>query len=177
MKEKNTVYYMVWKTTVAKREEDEVYYYDHLFKNGKWVPDNNHVILDHLFGFDPSEPEDSPYRFGSTSVLMEMHEITEEEAVSAMNQQILDILKEKWKCQFMKKKEEWGREPCGKPANYAETRFKLNGITLSIRPEDIGLDTGSYEQGFIKSIQSDIEKDLKEYGAADIRNYGFPDQP
>ncbi len=37
--------------------------------------------MDHLVGYDPSEPEDSPYRFGSTDVLMEMDEISKEKAM------------------------------------------------------------------------------------------------
>ncbi|MBQ5356411.1 MAG: hypothetical protein IIU08_11135, partial [Clostridia bacterium] len=47
------------------KKEDGKYF---LFQNAKWVPDENHVIMDLLVGFDPSEPEDSPYRFGSGTV-------------------------------------------------------------------------------------------------------------
>ena len=89
MKEKNINYYLVWGKVVAKREKKDGIYEDYLFKSGKWVKDEEYVIMDHLMGFDPSEPEDSPYRIGSTSVLMEMDEISEETAVSLINQQIL----------------------------------------------------------------------------------------
>lgn len=89
MQEKKAVYYLIWGRTIAKREKSEEYYNDYLFRNGKWIKDEDCIIMDHLVGFDSSEPDDSPYRFGSTSVLMEMDEISEDEAISIMNKQIL----------------------------------------------------------------------------------------
>ena len=89
MKETNITYYLVWERTVAKRERSEKLYEDYIFRDGKWLPDNEHIIMDHLAGYDPSEPEDSPYRIGSTSVLMEMEEISEQDAVEIMNRQSL----------------------------------------------------------------------------------------
>ena len=47
------------------------------------------MVMDHLVGYDPSEPEDSPYRFGSMSILMEMDEISEEKAILMMNNSFL----------------------------------------------------------------------------------------
>ena len=91
MKEKSVTYYLIRDRIVAKREEDEKRIEDYLFSDGKWVEDVNNVIMDHLMGHDPSEPEDSPYRFGSTSILMEMDEISEKDAMSLINQQVLDI--------------------------------------------------------------------------------------
>ncbi len=94
MEEKKVVYYLIWERTVAKREKNEEYYKDYLFENGRWIKDEEHIIADHLIGFDPTEPEDSPYRYGSTSVLMEMDEISEKDAIRIMNQQILNLLRE-----------------------------------------------------------------------------------
>ena len=94
MKETNRTYYLVWERLVAKREESEKIYEDYIFRDGEWFPDNEHIIMDHLVGYDPSEPEDSPYRIGSTSVLMEMDEISEQDAVEIMNRQTLSIQKE-----------------------------------------------------------------------------------
>ena len=68
----------------GKRIKRGEHYDDYLFKSGKWVVDDEYVIPDHLIGFDPSEPEDSPYRIGSTSVMMEMEEISEEKAISSI---------------------------------------------------------------------------------------------
>ena len=89
MKNKQNTYYRIREQSLGKKEDGKYF----LFQNAKWVPDENHVITDLLVGFDPSEPEDSPYRIGNTSVLFEMDEITEDQAISLINQQLLDFLK------------------------------------------------------------------------------------
>ena len=174
MEEKDVYYFRVWKSVIGKRVKRGEYYDDYLFKSGKWIVDDEYVIMDHLMGFDPTEPEDSPYRIGSTSVFMEMDEISEETAISLMNHQILSILKNEWKSKFREKKEEWDKKP-GWPAKLVETIFTLNGIKYSIKPEDIGLSSDGWDQGFMESIQGEIEKDLESYGAADVYNLGFLD--
>ena len=75
MDEKKTVYYLVSDRVIAERDKRGEYGRDYIFREGKWVNDSDHVIMDHLAGYDPSEPEDVPYRFGSTGVLVEMDEI------------------------------------------------------------------------------------------------------
>lgn len=85
MKEDKTVYYLVWRRVVAKREKRNEHYEDYLFKSGEWVEDKKRIIADHLIGFDPSEPKDSPYRIGSTSVMSEMEEISQETAISLIS--------------------------------------------------------------------------------------------
>ena len=174
MKEKSTIYYLVWGNVVGRREKKDGHYENFLFKSGRWVEDEGHVIMDHLMGFDPSEPEDSPYRIGNGSVLFEMEEISEGTAVSLINQQILQILKEEWKNKFKAKKEEWDKNP-GWPAKLVETWFTLNGENYTITPEDIGLTSDGWDQGFMESIQGEIEKDLESYGATDVYNLGFLD--
>lgn len=171
MEDKNTTYYMLLEKTVARSEGFDRLF---LFKNGKWIRDEGYVVMDHLMGYDPSEPEDSPYCFGSTSILMEMEEITEEEAVSAINQQIAELLIELWKKKFKKKKEGWDKAPLW-PAKLVETTFRLNGIEYTITPEDIGLGKYPFEEGFMESIQKDLERDLELYGATDIHSFGFLD--
>ena len=174
MEEKKTVYYLIYDRVIAKRDKDGECDRDYIFREGKWVHDSDHVIMDHLVGYDPSEPEDSPYRFGSTSILMEMEEISFEQAIPIMNQQILDALKNKWKEEFAAQKEEWDKKP-GWPAKLVETKFMLNGQKYSIFPSDIGFTDDCWDQGFMETIQSDIERDLKEYGAMNIYNLGFLD--
>ncbi len=97
MTEKDVIYYRVWRKVIAKRVNHKGHYDDYLFKSGKWVRDEEHVIMDHLMGFDPTEPDDSPYRIGNTGILMEMDEISEEKAISSINHQILAVLKKEWK--------------------------------------------------------------------------------
>lgn len=174
MKEKKTSYYLIVDRIVAKRVYDESYSKDYLFRKGKWVEDTDCEIMDHLMGFDSSEPKDSPYRFGNGSVLAEMKEISMEQAMTFINRQILDILKNKWKDDFTAKKEEWDKKP-GWPAKLVQTTFTLNGRDYSISPSDIGLEDDCWDHGFMESIQSDITEDLKAYGATNIYNVGFLD--
>ncbi len=174
MEEKKTVYYLIHDRVIAKRERDGDFDRVYILRAGKWDGDSDHVIMDHLVGYDPSGSEDSPYRPGSTSVLIEMDEISEEQAVQLINKQILDTLKNKWKDEFAAKKEEWDKNP-GWPAKFVETKFTLNGEEYSIFPRDIGLSHDGWDQGFMETVQSDIEKDLKLYGATDIHNLGVID--
>lgn len=79
-------YYLIRDRIVARRESNGDSVRDRIFVDGEWVDDSGHKIMDHLMGFDPSEPERSPYRFGNTDVLMEMDEISEEDAKRIIDQ-------------------------------------------------------------------------------------------
>lgn len=88
----NTIYYLIEDHTVAKRvKSDGIHSKEYIFRNGKWIEDKDSVVMDHLYGFDPSEPKGSPYRFGNGSILREMKEISKEEAVAIMNRQMSDM--------------------------------------------------------------------------------------
>ncbi|MCR4740927.1 MAG: hypothetical protein K5886_11805 [Lachnospiraceae bacterium] len=73
----NAAYYLIWDSLVGKQEDCRYY----IFRNGQWEPDRESIIMDHLMGYDPSEPPGSPYGFGSGSVMDEMDEISYEEAM------------------------------------------------------------------------------------------------
>ena len=103
-----------------------------------------------------------------------MEEISEEQAILLINQQIIDMMKNKWKAEFKAKKEEWDKNP-GWPAKLVETCFGLNGKRYSIHPADIGLTDDGWDQGFMETIQSDLRKDLEAYGATDVYYLGFLD--
>ena len=155
MKEKSTSYYLIRDRIIAKREKDGKCCKDYHLRDGKWV-------------------EDTSYRFEDTGILLEMDEISEEQAISIFNQHILDVLKSKWKAEFAMKKEEWDKNPRW-PAKLVKTKFILNGVQYSLFPNDIGLTYDSWDQGFMETIQSDISEDLEVYGAVDIHNIGFID--
>ena len=72
-----TVYYLINDRLLGKREGDYAYY---LFRDGNWIKDENWLILGKLGGYDDSEPDDSPYGWGSTSVMDEIKEISKQEA-------------------------------------------------------------------------------------------------
>ena len=64
----------------------------------------------------------------------------------------------------------------GWPAKYVETTFYLQGKQYSIKPDDIGLETGNcWDEGLMEYLQGDIDEDLKKIGATEIRHYGFLD--
>lgn len=73
-------YYLIRERRLGKAQEDGYFLYD----NGEWVADERNVIRDHLMGYDPND--DTPYGFGSLSIMDEIEEITEEEAIAFMNQ-------------------------------------------------------------------------------------------
>lgn len=82
MNEKTT-YYLIWKHLVGKKE-DEMFY---LFKNGEWIPDKENVIMDHLMGYDPTEPPESPYAMYNMSIMDEIEDISYEEAMKIIGEQ------------------------------------------------------------------------------------------
>ena len=69
-------YYLICDTQVAKTEAGRSW----LFRNGEWAADRENAVMDRLMGYDPSEPADSPYATGNTSIMDEIEEITEERA-------------------------------------------------------------------------------------------------
>ena len=73
-------YYLIRERRLGKAQEDGYFLYD----NGEWVAYERNVIRDHLMGYDPND--DTPYGFGSLSIMDEIEEITEEEAIAFMNQ-------------------------------------------------------------------------------------------
>lgn len=81
MKEKNITYYLIRERRLGKKENDRYY----LFADGEWTADEKNVIMDRLMGCDPCEPEGSPYRFGNLSIMDQIDEITEEEAMKFIN--------------------------------------------------------------------------------------------
>ena len=79
----NTTYYLILNRQLGK-EEDGKYY---LYTNDNWVPDTKNTIMDRLIGFDPSEPEASPYRTGNMSIMDEIETISEEQALKLIDGQ------------------------------------------------------------------------------------------
>ena len=84
----STKYYLIYDRIIGKQENYGNYKTkEWLFKAGEWIPDHDFEIMDHLMGYDPSEPPDSPYAIGSTDVLMEMDEISEEQALALIEKE------------------------------------------------------------------------------------------
>lgn len=56
-------------------------------KKEEWIPGGTE-LFDNRVGFDASEPEDSPYRYGSLSCMKDIVEITKEEAETFIGKSI-----------------------------------------------------------------------------------------
>lgn len=125
-------------------------------------------------GYDPSEPVDSPYAIGNTSIIDEIEEISFDKAMRVINEQTTEFLIDKWKKDLVKEKAEWDKNP-GWPAKLVKTEFMLNGIKYVIEPPDIGLTYGCWDQGLMEHFQGNMRKDLEKYGATKIWNEGFID--
>ena len=81
-----------------------------------------------------------------------------------------------WRGKMSPLKDAWYSQQRGWPAKYVETSFYLNGKAYSIKPDDIGLETGNcWDEGLMEDLQGDIGEDLKKLGATEIRHLGFLD--
>ncbi|MBR2701326.1 MAG: hypothetical protein IKE77_04490 [Erysipelotrichaceae bacterium] len=82
--ENDVTYYVIRDSLLGKHDkrEDDGYY---LYINGEWQRDINHIILGYLFGFDPSEEDDSPYAMGNDDIMDQIEELTAEQAQETMN--------------------------------------------------------------------------------------------
>ncbi len=78
-----TTYYLIRNRTLGKREDGNYF----LFKDGNWVPDTKNTILDRLMGYDPNEPDGSPYKTGNMDIMDTIDAITEEQALKLINEQ------------------------------------------------------------------------------------------
>ncbi|MBE5850306.1 MAG: hypothetical protein E7298_09135 [Lachnospiraceae bacterium] len=78
--EKNTRFYLLYDHLLGKEEGGQFF----LYKDKAWIPDHEHMIMDHLTGYDPSEPPDSPYGIYCTDIMEEIKEISPEKAMEMM---------------------------------------------------------------------------------------------
>ncbi len=76
-----TKWYLIDNRILGKTDAHGCY----IFSNGSWSADKNGLIMDCLFGYDPTEQ--GPYVFGNTEILDRIKEITEIEAVAFMQMQ------------------------------------------------------------------------------------------
>ena len=170
MKETEFNYYLMQdRGIVAKRVYFDNWIFD--FNSRSWVKDTKCIISDALMGYDPGEPEGSPYGIGSTSVMDELKRIDYDTAMQIIGDLTVQDLFEKWRNKFEAAKAEWDKKPRW-PAKLVETSFCLYGTQYTITPDDLGWDKGSFDEGFMESIQKDLEKDLAEVGATEITSSG-----
>lgn len=78
----SVTYYRIKDLNLLGKKEDYVPY---LYKQGEgWIVDNDNVLMDRLIGYDDSEPADSPYKIGNTSIMDLVEELSGKEAEKFM---------------------------------------------------------------------------------------------
>ncbi len=162
-------YYLLKDSGLVARRSDFTCW---IYRSFKWNRDTENKVMDKLMGFDPSEPADSPYAFGSTSVMDDIEEISCQEAMDLIGEQIISNLIHRWSKKFRKKKEKWDQNP-GPSAGKAETGFCLFSVRYTLRPEDLEFEKGPEDDGFMASIRKELEADLAAAGAAEIESSGY----
>lgn len=84
MKKEITYYYWINDLKrLGKLEQFIPYLYD---KENGWVNDNNHILMDRLWGYDATEPKDSPYAMGNTDMLNRIEGITLDKAMQLISE-------------------------------------------------------------------------------------------
>ena len=104
----------------------------------------------------------------------EVEQISYETATNILAEQIITNLIHKWSEQFREQKEEWERNTEW-PAKHVETSFCLFDTRYTLKPEDLDFKEGPWYEGFVESIQKELEKDLVAVGATAIESIGFLD--
>lgn len=173
MKETEFNYYLMQDRGIIARG---VYFDNWIFDfdSREWIKDTKCIISDALMGYDPGEPEGSPYGIGSTSAMDEIKHIDYETAMQFISDTLVQNLLKKWKEKYAQAKAEWDKKPKW-PAKQVSTSFCLYGKRHVLKPENLGWDKTSFDDGFMESIQKDLEKDLAEVGATKITSSGFLD--
>ena len=170
MKGKDFNYYLMQdRGIVAKGIYFDNWIFD--FNSRSWVKDTKCIISDALMGYDPGEPEGSPYGIGSTSEMDEIKHIDYKTAMQFISDTIVQNLINKWKGKYAQAKAKWDKKP-GWPAKQVSTSFYLYGKRYVLKPEDFGWDKTSFDEGFMESIQKELEKDLMAVGATEITSSG-----
>ncbi len=68
-------------------DDDQLYSIRYDFESGEWRPGGN-KLFNNRVGFDSSEPIDSPYRYGNSSCMSSIVEITHKEAETFISKKI-----------------------------------------------------------------------------------------
>lgn len=170
MLKKNTIYYLIYGKKLGK-QEGGIYY---CFERNEWVRDEKNLITDYLMGYDPCEPDYSPYKTGNLDIIDKIETIPLEKAIQIQNEQLLAFLKERWNKELAPKKQEWDEGP-GWPAKLVKTSFNLNGLEYTLNSVDLGYTDSGFDQGFMESVQGYLKYELEAAGATDVYNEGFLD--
>ncbi len=74
----SVTYYRIKDLNLIGKMQDNIPYI-YITEQG-WAADTNYILMDRLMGYDETEPKDSSYAIGNTSILELVEEISEDEA-------------------------------------------------------------------------------------------------
>ena len=62
--------------------------------NDKWEEADGREILNRLIGYDPYEPDDSPYKTGNLEILEQIKKLSQEEVIEKYGNEVIDKIKD-----------------------------------------------------------------------------------
>jgi hypothetical protein len=146
----NSHYYLIDKDLLVRTDSQGF----HVFHDARWVL----TVKSSNMSADQSEER--------------IKEISPQEAAKIAGKQLYDFLTEKWKVDFLEEKLEWYKNPKWY-AKMVKTDYCYEGITYHLWPQNLNI--RSNQQGFMESVQDEIEKDLIKYGATEVYSHGMLD--
>ena len=169
IKEDKTSYYIIGTSLIGKREFKDSS--DWLFSSAQWEPDNDGMIDMLLNGVDITKQSLDSFFPEHLKLINEIHPIDTKEAMEKITDQTLSFLIDMWAEKYAVAAKEWSENPKWY-SKLVSTSFVMNGVKRTIKPSDLKV---SADDAFMESIQDELEKDLREYGAYDIVNCGMMD--
>lgn len=150
IKEDRSSYYIIGTGLIGKRDSKDNS--DWVFVNAKWEPDNDGLIEILLNGG-------------------EIHSINTQEAMEKITDRTLAFLIDMWAERYAVPAKKWSESPKWY-SKLVSTSFVMNGVKRTVKPADLKV---SDDDAFMESIQNELEKDLRKYGAYDIVSFGMMD--
>lgn len=172
IKEDKSSYYLIGAGMLGKRDPKNNS--DWLFIDGKWTLDDEKIIEKLLNGEDLTKQSFNTFDPEVIEILNKISSIEKTEAMEKITDQTIAFLKFQWSEKYADLAKAWSENPKWY-AKLVSTSFTMNGIKREITPSDLDVDAGIEKDGFMESIQHELEKDLRDYGAYDIFSFGMMD--
>ena len=172
IKEDKSSYYLIGNDMIGKRDPKDDS--DWLFMDGKWNPDDEKIIEKLLNGEDLTKQSFKTFDPEVVELINDISNLEKTEAMEKITDQTIAFLKFQWADKYADLAKAWAENPKWY-AKLVSTSFTMNGIRKELTPSDLDVDAGFEKDGFMESIQSELERDLRNYGAYDISSFGMLD--
>ncbi|MBO4457854.1 MAG: hypothetical protein J5802_09050 [Butyrivibrio sp.] len=172
IKEDKSSYYLIGTGLIGKRDPKDNS--DWLFMDGKWTPDDEKIIEKLLNGEDLTKQSFKTFDPEVVELINDICNLEKAEAMEKITDQTIAFLKFQWADKYADPAKAWAENPKWY-AKLVSTSFTMNGIRKELTPSDLDVDAGIEKDGFMESIQRELEQDLRNYGAYDISSFGMMD--